>query len=357
MLAEYRGCLDHVTEAAVRAERLGERNRLGWALAKQCLILRLMGRMDDAIEPGRRGLAIAGETADSGLAAFANYALASAYLDRGEFKQAMACCRAAITPITGEVTPDNIGRHHTSEAVARGWLAWALADMGQFGEALVLGREALQIARARENKNAEAIECCLLGGIYLGLGDAAEAVRILEPALDICRAYAVRDWLSPVLMRLGYAYGLVGRIPEGIALLEEGAAHAEAINQMTNFPERLAKFAEVYLLAGRRVEAAETARRAVALAAEQRRPANEAFALRVLGRITADEATLIKAQDLAASLGMRPLVAHCHFELGVVCRNVGKDDQARDHLATAAAMYREMEMPLWLEKLEKLPGG
>lgn len=54
----------------------------------------------------------------------------------------------------------------------------------------------------------------------------------------------------------------------------------------------------------------------------------------------------------AEELGMRPFVAHCHLGLGTLYRRTGKSQQAREHLTTAAAMYREMDMPFWLEKAE-----
>ena len=50
---------------------------------------------------------------------------------------------------------------------------------------------------------------------------------------------------------------------------------------------------------------------------------------------------------------MRPLVAHCHLGLGKLYRRIGKRKQARDHLMTATTMYREMDMPFWLEQAEK----
>jgi tetratricopeptide (TPR) repeat protein len=164
--------------------------------------------------------------------------------------------------------------------------------------------------------------------------------------------YDVRDWLAPVSMCLGYAYGLLGRVAEGIERLEEGAAHGEAIKQWTNFPARLATLAELYRDAGRQADGEATARRAVALAVEQRRPPDEALALHVLGRITADEGVLAQARDLAASLGMRPLVAHCHADLGLLCRSAARHDEAREHLTIAASIYRELDAPLWLARME-----
>src|SRR5215831_793782 len=95
----------------------------------------------------------------------------------------------------------------------------------------------------------------------------------------------------------------------------------------------------------------------VALAVEQRRPHDEAIALHILGRITDDEATLIMARDLAASLGMRPQVAHCHSDLGILYGNAGREDDARQHLLTAESMYRELDTPIWLARMERLLGG
>jgi lipopolysaccharide biosynthesis regulator YciM len=59
------------------------------------------------------------------------------------------------------------------------------------------------------------------------------------------------------------------------------------------------------------------------------------------------------AMALAESLGMRPLVAHCHLGLGKLYRRTGKREQAQKHLATATTMYRDMGMTYWVEKVEQ----
>ena len=53
-----------------------------------------------------------------------------------------------------------------------------------------------------------------------------------------------------------------------------------------------------------------------------------------------------------AKLGMRPLVAHCHFGLGKLYRQTSRRTQTREHLTTATALYREMDMRFWLEKAQ-----
>jgi len=81
--------------------------------------------------------------------------------------------------------------------------------------------------------------------------------------------------------------------------------------------------------------------------------------LRLLGDIAAHpdrtevdtaEAHYRQAQALAEALGLRPLIAHCHLGLGVLYRRAGRRQEAREHLTIATTMYREMEMPFWLEK-------
>ena len=63
---------------------------------------------------------------------------------------------------------------------------------------------------------------------------------------------------------------------------------------------------------------------------------------------------------MADELGMRPLVAHCHLGLGKLYQRTDKREQAQEHLATAATMYRHMGMTYWLAEAEvemTKPGG
>ena len=85
----------------------------------------------------------------------------------------------------------------------------------------------------------------------------------------------------------------------------------------------------------------------------------EAWALRILGEVSAcrdppepGDGHYSGALALAEELGMRPLVAHCHFGLGKLYRRTGKREEAREHLTTAMKMYRAMDMRFWLEEAE-----
>ena len=59
-----------------------------------------------------------------------------------------------------------------------------------------------------------------------------------------------------------------------------------------------------------------------------------------------------QALALADELGMRPLLAHCHFGLGILYNRIGRPEQARTELSAAIELYRAMEMTFWLERAE-----
>jgi predicted RNA polymerase sigma factor len=59
-----------------------------------------------------------------------------------------------------------------------------------------------------------------------------------------------------------------------------------------------------------------------------------------------------QALALAEELGMRPLQAHSHCSLGILCTKIGWREQAREELSTAIALYRAMEMQFWLSQAE-----
>jgi tetratricopeptide (TPR) repeat protein len=115
------------------------------------------------------------------------------------------------------------------------------------------------------------------------------------------------------------------------------------------------------LLLGRLDEARRLGDRGVA--SSPRHPGFAAHALHLRGDIAAHldrfeaergEAHYRQALALATDLGMRPLVAHCHFGLGRLYRCTGERGQAQEHLTTATAMYRAMDMRFWLEKAEAM---
>jgi hypothetical protein len=120
-------------------------------------------------------------------------------------------------------------------------------------------------------------------------------------------------------------------------------------------PSRIiAYLGEAYLLDGRTLDAARQVARALALARDRGERGNEAWILRLSGEITLREnlgdvarakVHFREALELAGTLGMRPLEAHCLAGFGLLTGD-------RAELAAAADLYRALDMPFWLRRLE-----
>jgi hypothetical protein len=122
---------------------------------------------------------------------------------------------------------------------------------------------------------------------------------------------------------------------------------------MVNQPARLAALGRAQMELGDLAAALDCAARAEALAVRQSEPGPRAQALLLMGEIAAragsdgaDRARdhIQQAMGLAERLGMRPLVAHCHQELGRLAMRAGAPGAGADELRTAAALYAELGM-------------
>jgi len=174
------------------------------------------------------------------------------------------------------------------------------------------------------------------------------------------------DWkltlLSPVTMGLlGYVYAMSGRVAEGLPLLHEAISACESLGLALLHSLLVVRLGEAHMLEGRLDDALAVAGRALMRARERSERSSEAWALRLLGEIASHrdppdvgkaESDYRQALALADELGMRPLVARCHLGLGTLYRRKGWWQQAQDHLTTATSMFREMDMRFWLEQAE-----
>ena len=167
---------------------------------------------------------------------------------------------------------------------SRAYLAWCLAELGEFAEAMARGEEALRIAREVDHPASLVIAYRSLGFVSLRRGAIPQAIPPLERAVELCRAPQARNLFDVTAAHLGHPFALSGRLPEGVTVIEEAFADPEATGT-THHPLLLAYLAEASLLAGRRDDAVAVARCALDHAHRQKERGNKAWVLRLLGDI------------------------------------------------------------------------
>jgi tetratricopeptide (TPR) repeat protein len=240
-------------------------------------------------------------------------------------------------------------------------LARTLSALGAFAEGRRHGEEALRLATLENRGPTPAVAHAFVGELYLAQGDLEHAIRALEQGLALGHASGSQMNVRAIAAALGYAYALQGRLAEGRVLLEEAISEAIRTGGLQGLAYRVVWLSEICRLAGRGEEARQHACQALDLARQQKARGNEALALHQLGVVQAhaDPPDVVQAEvhyrqalALADELGMRPLQAHCHRDLGTLYATIGQPEQARTALSTAIALYRDMAMTFWLPETE-----
>jgi class 3 adenylate cyclase/tetratricopeptide (TPR) repeat protein len=319
------------------------------------------GDHDRAVETGEKAVVIARDLKNANLEFMSRYYLGLAYHGRGHYNRAVDHQRAVIASV-------ETGRLHRAPGIVQlpsvisgMFLVWSLAEQGKFVEGMERGKETVQIAE-ENGRPANLIHGYMGSGfIQLRRGDVQLARRWLERALQVSQTANLPFYLPWITCSLGYAHALSHQAAEAFTHLNSGVQHASSMKVMAYHALWLAYLSEAHMLVGQIDDAQRVAERALELSLNQREYGSKAWALRMMGEVAshreppdAEKAgkQYEQAITLATELGMRPLVAHCHFGLGKLCRRTGKREQAQEHLTTATTMYREMDMRFWLEQAE-----
>jgi tetratricopeptide (TPR) repeat protein len=354
-LQERERIRDMLREAETLATGLADQYRLGRVYAYMTEHFRVQGDPDQAIASGQRALAIAAALGDFGLQVAPTLYMGQVYHGLGDYRQAIAFLKRNIETLTGDLLREHFGIAGFPSVYSRAWVAWSLAELGEFAEGIALGEETVRLAEEIGQPWSLTAVYLGVGHLYLRKGELQRAIPLFERGLSLSQSGDAPMVLATFAACLGAAYALSGRLTEALPLLEQ------AVEQNVHASASVAYLSQGYLLAGRLEEAHTLAERTLALTRAHQECGHQAYALRLLGGIATRReppesalaaAHYCQALALAEELGMRPLVAHCYRGLGTLYAQTGQREQARAELSTAIAMYRAMEMTFWLPQAE-----
>ncbi len=357
--------LGYLGEAERLAEAIVDQRRLARVWAHMTYCFAWLGDPDRAIQCGQRALAVASATGDQPLELLTHFHLGRALFGVGEHRRAIDSLSRTAAGLARDDLYERFGMPAFPAVTCHALKALCLAQLGEFGAAGRAADEGHRAAVAANHPFSLGIALWGRGLVHLLQGNVADAVSWLERAVELCRLNNFTNLVVLAGAPLGHAYALSGRLADGLALLEETTLHPESVNAASR-SANLVRLAEVYLLAGAPADALRTIEHALQLARVHGQQAGEANGLRVLGDVYADplspdssledrsraEAAYREALERADRLEMRPLVAHCHRGLGTLYRRTGRSPEARDRLAAAVGLFRELDMRSWMERAQ-----
>jgi len=360
-LGEARPMLDHLREAEAIAMRLRDDRRRGLVCGFMTTAYSSVDALDEAAATGARALEIAERLGDAKLRLVAKSYLAQVYCYRAEYERVVELVSGNLASLPPEWVNEHFGMAVPVAIFDRAWIIMSLAELGRFSEAAKYEAEAIQIAEAADYAFSIGWAHLAASMPHLLKGDWAQARTLVERWIATLRSANVAIHLPWAVASSAWTLAQIGatdqafeRVEEAEELLERQAANGIVGHRGWAYHA----VGRACLLLGRLDKARHLAERAVGTS--QHQPGFAAHALHLLGdlaaqpdRFDAENSTAHyrEALTVAQKHGMRPLIAHCHLGLGQVYRRLGRPE-AHKNLATAATMYRDMDMAFWLKQAE-----
>ena len=354
-LGEVRRAQQRLLEAETLAERLQDDRRCALVGASMTNIHTRLGELDEALQAGTRSLEIAQRLGDLRLSIPATTMLEHVHYYRSEHQRAVDLARGNLAALPGQWISEDFGLDAPPSVFDRGYLIMCLAELGRFGEMARAEAETIGLVAKMEHAYTVAWAHGAAGTGRLLRGDWAEARALFEQVTGgLLGSYAVVSsaWIRA---QLGHEGEAMSRLRQGEQLVQRLAAD-KFIGRLGWLYFQLGRAA---LALGRLDDAHRLGDHALEFS--RRQAGYAAHAQLLLGDVATcpdrfdagcGEAHYRQALALAEPCGMRPLLAHCHFGLSRLHWRTGAREQAREHIATATTMYRDMDMPFWLEQAE-----
>jgi class 3 adenylate cyclase/tetratricopeptide (TPR) repeat protein len=346
-------------DAARMAEQMADEARQARAYSYLINYHYLRGEPAAALEYGERCLSIAERLGDRVLMSVARRYMGHAYHAQGQARQAIRALQDNAEAMASEVAREATTTAVTAYVSTCAWLAFTLADLGQFEEAETWADRARAEAEARRHPYSEAIALTLSGQVATIRGQLERAVVPLSRALQICRDSNLTVWQAIPAALLGQCLVTLDRKQDGLALLEEAVRLSDEVGVKAYLARWATLLGEGFLAIGDTTRAAAIGTRALELARAHGERGHEAAALRLLADVAAATPSFADATQrydaaaaIAEDLGLRPLLARTRLGLGQVYRQAGRVQEAEEYLASAIVLFSELGMWTWLDRSE-----
>ena len=131
-LGEFMRVFQTLHELESLAERLKDPRRQGLVAALMAGVYPSFGQAEQAVAYGERARRIAADLGDRTIDVLAHTYLGAAYFSLGQCERSIECTRRVVRLLPGERSHDSFGVAIRPAVFARGFLCWALSELGRF---------------------------------------------------------------------------------------------------------------------------------------------------------------------------------------------------------------------------------
>ncbi len=199
----------------------------------------------------------------------------------------LAVLRRNLDLLPPHASGETFGLPGIAAVLTRAHLAWTLAELGRFDEAMEAAQEGVRLAEARRDAYSLPYALLGLGGTLLRRGQMWEAKGVLERGIGL--AAEMPAFFPPFAGDLAVVYALTGRGAEALDLAERAVRQAQSMRRLGRLSLIATHLGEVRLLTGHPEAAEADGRRALALAEAHKERGNMVYALRLLGLAAAEK--------------------------------------------------------------------
>jgi class 3 adenylate cyclase/tetratricopeptide (TPR) repeat protein len=347
-LGEFRRILECLGEAEKLAHELGDQRRLGLITSYLSNHFQVVGELGRAIEYGERALETAAREGDLGTQVVARSYLSLAYQTLGDYERAITLARQNLEILGRAREREWFGMALLPAVYSRTALVRALAETGEFEEALSVADQAVDLSQQVQHPYSLMFALLGLGVVQLRRGLAETALSPLQQSFQLCRDARSPTMTALVGAFLASAHAGTGDRAAATQVLDEADGQAAAIGLTESTLPRalgLSARSEIYQQAGDFDEAVKSAEASREAFRRMGARGYEAWALLMIAasRARAERADppgavergFREALAQAEALGMRPLIARCHLGVGEFLDQQGRHEEAQWSLTRA----------------------
>ena len=150
-LGELARVITYLREAEGLAQTLADQRRSGYVSVYMGHLFWMTGRSGEARTSAQRAKAIAETLSDFSLNVGGTFYVGADCLTSGDYRDAAGSLGAVVRLLEGPRHRDRCGLAGFPAAMSNGYLAWSLAEMGEFEDAMVHGQEGVRVAEALDH--------------------------------------------------------------------------------------------------------------------------------------------------------------------------------------------------------------